>query len=173
MKSLSSVGIIMAELQSVRTEISELRKLLITQNDSYDPFDLAASEEIAPAAEIAYIGQEPVKPIENLDYKISAFLKELGMPARYSGYSYLREGIKLLIQDSTMQKITKKLYPELAQMYNVSYAGVERSIRYAIETSFDKNRNHPFYQFYESRPTNLAFIADVVDKFRFEENQII
>jgi hypothetical protein len=163
MKNMSSVAIIMAELSSIKS-------LLIQQNDYLESLGFETSEELAPAAELTYTEPEPVKPIENLDYKISAFLKELGIPARFSGYSYLREGIKLLIQDSTMQKITKTLYPELASMYNVSYAGVERSIRYAIETSFDKNRNHPFYQFYDSRPTNLAFIADVVDRFKLEEN---
>jgi two-component system response regulator (stage 0 sporulation protein A) len=166
MKNLSPVAIIMAELSSIKS-------LLTKQNEFLQNLGFETSEELAPAAEITYTEPEPAKPIENLDYKISAFLKELGIPARYSGYSYLREGIKLFVQDNTMQKITKTLYPALAEMYNVSYAGVERSIRYAIETSWDKNRHHPFYQFYDSRPTNLAFIADVVDKFRFEENQII
>jgi two-component system response regulator (stage 0 sporulation protein A) len=161
MKNLSSVSIIMAELTSIKN-------LLTKQNEFLQTLGCESLEEMAPAAEFTYIETEPVKPIQNLDYKLSAFLKELGIPARYSGYSYLREGIKLLIQDSNMQKITKTLYPELAKMYNVSYAGVERSIRYAIEVSWDKNRNHPFYQFYDSRPTNLAFIADVVDKLRFE-----
>jgi hypothetical protein len=164
MKNLSPIAIIMAELSSIKS-------LLTQQNEFLSSLGFEASEEIASAAEV-HVEPETVKPIENLDYKISTFLKEIGIPARYSGYSYLREGIKLLINEPNM-KITKTLYPEIAEMYNVSYAGVERSIRYAIETSWDKNRNHPFYQFYDSRPTNLAFIADVVDKFRFEENQII
>jgi two-component system response regulator (stage 0 sporulation protein A) len=163
----------MNNLSIVMAELSSIKNLLTKQNDFLQTLGFEAVEEIAPAAEITNTEPKTVKPIENLDYKISAFLKELGIPARYSGYSYLREGIKLLIQDSNMQKITKTLYPALAEMYNVSYAGVERSIRYAIETSWDKNRNHPFYQFYDSRPTNLAFISDVVDKFKFEENQII
>jgi two-component system response regulator (stage 0 sporulation protein A) len=162
MKNLTSIGMLMAELESIKT-------LLIQQNEFLQNLGFEAAEEIAPAAEITYTDPEPVKRIENFDYKISAFLKELGIPARFSGYSYLLEAIKLFYKNPNMKKITKEIYPEIAEMYNVSYAGVERSIRYAIDISFDKNKHHPFYQFYDMRPTNLAFVADVVDKFKFEE----
>lgn len=156
---------IMEELQSIKT-------LLTKQNEYLANFGFEAAEELALTAEKPYtVTQEPVKPnkTENFDYKITTLLKELGILPHFKGYHFLRYGIKLVYQDAKYLAVTKLLYPAIAEKFNSSYGKVERAIRYAIEISWTKHKFHPFYTYYERKPTNAEFIADIVDQFKLEE----
>jgi two-component system response regulator (stage 0 sporulation protein A) len=163
MKNLTSDAMIMEELQSIKT-------LLIQQNEFLQSLGFEAAQELAPTSEITYTEPEPVKPIENFDYKITTLLKELGIPANVKGYNFLRYGIKLVYQDEKYLTVTKFLYPEVAKKFNSTYGKVERAIRYAIEISWGKHKFHPFYTYYQVKPTNAQFLADLVDHFKLEED---
>ena len=80
--------------------------------------------------------------------------------------------VSLVLQNS----ITKKLYPNIAEMYDTTASKVERAIRHAIEVAWNKgkieNINDVFglrvYDTHE-KPTNGEFIALVADKMLLEK----
>ena len=52
------------------------------------------------------------------------------------GFDYLTEAILLLNKDSSYkQAITKRLYPDIAKIYNDTWSKVERAMRHAVRSS--------------------------------------
>ncbi|MCD7785343.1 MAG: sporulation initiation factor Spo0A C-terminal domain-containing protein [Oscillospiraceae bacterium] len=107
---------------------------------------------------------------------INSYLSDLfvcfGMPASCKGNIYLKEIISLVLSDSTYlnRNITSKLYPEVAAMYNTNAASVERAIRHAISSTWNKGNyeylNKVFGYITSSssgKPTNAEFIARVLE----------
>lgn len=109
-----------------------------------------------------------------LEETITAFLYRMGVPPHIKGYAYLRRAIFLVVTDpSLVSAVTKILYPDLAQHYKTTSTCVERAIRYAIETAWDRCddaflRNCFGYAASRKKPTNRAFIATVADLLRTE-----
>lgn len=111
-----------------------------------------------------------------LDERISGIFVMVGIPAHIKGYQFLREGIKLAVDDpSIINSITKNLYPTIAKKYNTSPSKVERAIRHAIEVAWSRgkmeNINSIFgIKVYNSseKPTNGEFIALLADKMLLE-----
>lgn len=113
------------------------------------------------------------KPIDkSIDEKISRIFLGIGIPPQNRGYSYLREGIKIVTQDpSIIGCITKKLYPMIAERFNTDASKVERAIRHAIEVAWNKGKFEVFnslfgvnaYTQYD-KPTNSEFIALIADR---------
>lgn len=105
-----------------------------------------------------------------MTYKISKLLKEFGIPASILGYHYLRHAITLVVNEpDVMHRITKVLYPRVAETFNTSCSRVERACRHAIELSWD-NANQELIDKYfgysvkaGDRPTNSQFIATLAD----------
>ena len=101
---------------------------------------------------------------------------EMGVPAHLSGYTYLREAILLSGYDmSIVGSVTKLLYPEIARIYRTSPSKVERSIRNAIEISWNRGKLEVFDKLFGysrdsgvGRPTNSEYIARVADHIRLE-----
>ncbi len=119
--------------------------------------------------------QKPVKN-RNLEERISNIFITVGIPAHIKGYQFLREAIKMAINEpEIVNSITKKLYPSIAEKYSTSPSKVERAIRHAIEVAWNRgkieNINNVFgLQVYNSneKPTNGEFIALVADKMIIE-----
>lgn len=111
-----------------------------------------------------------------IDEKISNIFIAVGIPAHIKGYQFLREAIKLTIDDpDIINSITKRLYPTIASHFNSSPSKVERGIRHAIEISWNRgkieNINTVFgVKIYTNhdKPTNGEFIALVADKLLIE-----
>lgn len=107
---------------------------------------------------------------------LTTYLISLGIHSNIKGYQYLKDAIKLAINQPTIiTKITKDLYPTVAKENNSSSSKVERAIRNAIEIAWTKgkveNINSLFgmnlYSKYE-KPTNGEFIALMADKIMLE-----
>jgi two-component system response regulator (stage 0 sporulation protein A) len=104
--------------------------------------------------------------------RISDIFITVGIPAHIQGYKYLREAIKLTIeQPGIINSITKKLYPTIATQFETSPSKVERAIRHAIEVGWSRgkieNINNIFgvkVYGHNDRPTNGEFIALIADK---------
>jgi two-component system response regulator (stage 0 sporulation protein A) len=104
--------------------------------------------------------------------RISDIFITVGIPAHIQGYKYLREAIKLTIeQPGIINSITKKLYPTIANQFETSPSKVERAIRHAIEVGWSRgkieNINNIFgvkVYGHNDRPTNGEFIALIADK---------
>ena len=111
-----------------------------------------------------------------LDEKISNIFITVGIPAHIKGYQFLREAIKMAIDNpEIINSITKQLYPSIAVHFETSASKVERAIRHAIEVAWNRgkieNINNLFgIKVYNSneKPTNGEFIALVADKMLIE-----
>lgn len=114
---------------------------------------------------------------ESLDVEITNIIHEIGVPAHIKGYLYLREAIKIIVNDvELLGAVTKELYPMIAQKYNTTASRVERAIRHAIEVAWSRGKvdtiNNLFgYTIHNSKgkPTNSEFIAMVADKIRLKQ----
>lgn len=112
----------------------------------------------------------------DLEVMITEVIHQIGVPAHIKGYHYLRESIRLSIEDPEMiNSVTKLLYPTVAKTYNTTSSRVERAIRHAIEVAWDRGDvdtlNAYFgYTIHNSRgkPTNSEFIAMIADKLRLK-----
>lgn len=117
------------------------------------------------------------KSFTSLDEKITSVFLMVGIPAHIKGFHYLREGVRLVMEDSSyINKITKELYPEIAKRFETTPSKVERAIRHAIEVAWNRgkieNINHVFgYQIYgkNDKPTNGEFIALMADRLSMQK----
>ena len=113
---------------------------------------------------------------KTVDEKIMGVFLTVGIPAHIKGYQYLREGIKMAIENPVViNSITKELYPSIAQKYETTSSKVERAIRHAIEVSWSRGKIENINALFglkvyngKDKPTNGEFIALVADKILVE-----
>ena len=119
--------------------------------------------------------QAKKKPV-TLDEKISDIFISIGIPPHIKGYGYLREGIKITVQNPhIINNVTKGLYPSIAKKFDTTSSKVERAIRHAIEVAWNRARIDAINAIFGTRiylgtekPTNSEFIALVADKLILE-----
>ncbi len=100
---------------------------------------------------------------------IKELLHEMGVPVQLGGYRFLVKAILLNIEDEEIiHMVTKKLYPSIAEFYNTTPARVERSIRHAITSTWEKGNIDLLYKYFISKrkPTNSEFIALISEKIK-------
>ena len=79
--------------------------------------------------------------MDELDRKIYTLLKRIGVPADIDGYDYIFHAIRILVDNGYRSiPITKPggLYDQIAARYKTMPLRVERSIRHAVELTFDR-----------------------------------
>ncbi len=116
------------------------------------------------------------KPAKSIEEKISKIFISVGIPPHIKGYSYLREGVKMAVDNpKIINSITKQLYPKIGEKYETSASKVERAIRHAIEVAWNRNRIESINSVFgvrayvgSEKPTNGEFIALVADKMLLE-----
>ncbi len=112
----------------------------------------------------------------NLEEKITNIFITVGIPAHIKGYQFLREAIKMAIDNpDIINSITKKLYPQIAEKFETSSSKVERAIRHAIEVAWNRGKIENINSLFgvkvysnNEKPTNGEFIALVADKMLLE-----
>lgn len=110
---------------------------------------------------------------------ITGILNKLYVNARYNGYNYIREAIKLAVTDSSSVKgISKQIYPDVAAKLGVTAAGVERSMRTAIHKAWniaEPSAKVEIFGTYALKddwiPTNSEFIYIIADKISCDMNR--
>lgn len=130
------------------------------------------SERVATVSQIGGRSFE-----KTVDEKLSTMFITIGIPAHIKGYNYLREAVKMVMNDpNIINSITKELYPGIAKTFQTSASKVERAIRHAIEVAWTRgkieNINEIFgYNVYSrnDKPTNGEFIALLADKLNLEK----
>lgn len=113
---------------------------------------------------------------KNLEEKITNIFITVGIPAHIKGYQFLREAIKMAIDNpEIINSITKKLYPSIAEKFETSASKVERAIRHAIEVAWNRGKIENINSLFgvkvyanNEKPTNGEFIALVADKMLLE-----
>lgn len=140
------------------------------------PFDSETlSERIIS---LTAIGNMPkgVPANENLELIVTEMIHQIGIPAHIKGYHYLRTAILLSVENKEMLEcVTKLLYPTVAKQYDTTASRVERAIRHAIETAWDRGDIDTINSLFgytvsvgKGKPTNSEFIALITDKLRLE-----
>lgn len=128
-------------------------------------------ENIQSPKEVSY-----GKRMASLEEKISNIFISIGIPPHIKGYNYLREGIKMAVEDpEVINNVTKVLYPQIGEKYSTTASKVERAIRHAIEVAWNRGRIDVINAIFGARvyignekPTNSEFIALVADKLILE-----
>ena len=113
----------------------------------------------------------------SVEEKISRIFINVGIPPHIKGYSFLREGVLMAINEpEIINNITKKLYPSIGEKYQTTASKVERAIRHAIEVAWNSGRIESINSILGVRayigaekPTNGEFIALIADKMLLEK----
>ena len=113
---------------------------------------------------------------DDLERRIFKFQTQLGIRSNIKGYNYIKTAITLAYNDSTiLESVTKRLYPDIAKIYNTTASRVERAIRHAIETAWMNGNVDVINDIFgysvcadKAKPTNSEFIALIADKLRLE-----
>jgi len=121
-----------------------------------------------------------VKNVGNIETEITNIIHEIGVPAHIKGYLYLREAIKMVIENvELLGAVTKELYPSIAKKFNTTPSRVERAIRHAIEVAWSRGKVDTINQLFgytvhntKGKPTNSEFITMISDKLRLEHSMV-
>ena len=113
---------------------------------------------------------------EDLTVVITEILHQIGVPAHIKGYQYVREAIKLTVENPEMlNSVTKILYPTVAKNFKSTSSRVERAIRHAIEVAWDRGDVEVLNSYFgytiqsqRGKPTNSEFVAMISDKIRLK-----
>ena len=116
------------------------------------------------------------EPVEDLTVTITEMLHQIGVPAHVKGYQYVREAIRLTVEDPEMlNSVTKILYPTVAKNFKSTSSRVERAIRHGIEIAWDRGDVDVLNSYFgytiqnqRGKPTNSEFIAMIADKIRLK-----
>ena len=129
-----------------------------------------------PVQETQMTRSDFVKNVGNIETEITNIIHEIGVPAHIKGYLYLREAIKMVIDNvELLGAVTKELYPSIAKKFNTTPSRVERAIRHAIEVAWSRGKVDTINQLFgytvhntKGKPTNSEFIAMIADRLRLE-----
>ena len=105
---------------------------------------------------------QPVHTTQTLDpHRIDETLRHGGISAAAIGCRYLHAALELVSKAQFDRlDITKRVYPELARMFNTNPSNIERSIRSCIQSAWQHGLLHPIFS---KRPTNSEFIIQMLE----------
>lgn len=98
---------------------------------------------------------------------IADLLLAMGVPAHIRGYQFIQYAVSMVIEEpEVINRVTKRLYPGIAQHFDTTWVKVERSIRHAIEVVWSRGNIEALNDAYgftvctqDKKQTNSAFIA--------------
>lgn len=110
---------------------------------------------------------------------ISQRLLELGVSTKLLGYNYLHDAIFLLVEKPD-QHVMKDLYSAVAAKNNGSASQIERTMRKAIESAWEKRDDSVWREYFKPneegmirKPTNSQFLFCLADRIRLCENEYL
>ncbi len=117
----------------------------------------------------------------NLAVAVTNIIHDVGVPAHIKGYHYVREAIIMAVEDmDILNAVTKILYPSVAKKFETTPSRVERAIRHAIETAWNRGDIDTLNNFFgytvsnsKGKPTNSEFIAMIADKISLSQHAVI
>jgi len=128
----------------------------------------------------AYSLREPAmvveKPILNVRKETTRLLHEIGIPANLKGHDYIRDAVIMVLEDRKLiSSVTKTIYPNIGKRYQTSACSVERAIRTALETAWNRGRTASINDIFgftvninKGKPTNAEFIAMIADRLSMD-----
>ena len=152
-----------------------IEKQVLANGASYFIAEPINTDELAEA--VMAVARRNVAPsCHDPEILVTDTIKKICIPANLKGYRYIRSCVLECLRDkSLLDNITKRLYPVIAEKYSATPSRVERAIRTAIETAWERAdklsiRNVLGYDnsFFGVRPTNSEFIAMLTDKIQLQ-----
>lgn len=140
------------------------------------PFDCDMLTNVIRSAVQMELPPDDPRLKEDMKVVVTEIIHQIGIPAHIKGYHYLREAILLSLEDEEMlESVTKLLYPTVAKRFNTTASRVERAIRHAIETAWDRGDLDTIQNLFgytvsvgKGKPTNSEFIALITDNLRLK-----
>ena len=109
----------------------------------------------------ALIACERTAPNDLVKVKAVNFVRELGIPVHMRGYIFLITAICIAAKEpEQLASLTKRLYPHVAELYQVDARCVERNIRNAIDAAYNRNPEQLKNCFYYN--VDKPYCAEVV-----------
>ena len=184
-------------MEELRRQVSPMPRIIVTSALSRDDFvtraiELGAAFYMVKPYDVQHLlsrirdlsGQKPriSQPADprrsiSIDERLGSLFLTIGIPAHIKGYQFLRQAVKMVIQQpDIINRITKELYPGIAKHFSTSASKVERAIRHAIEVAWNRGRIETLNTAFgckvctpEDKPTNGEFIAMIADKLAVEQ----
>lgn len=119
---------------------------------------------------------------KNIYNQISEILKNLCVTPNYNGYTYLREAIKISLNEPINSRVlSTHIYPLVAEKFKVTTSSVERNIRTAINKSWERAADEIKSELFglfsvnkQWKPTNSEYILIIADMLnRNYENEYL
>ena len=113
---------------------------------------------------------------KSLETLVTEVMRRIGVPTNIKGYQYLRVAIMMTTKKMELiNAITKELYPSIAKQFNTKPSRVERAIRHAIESTWNRGDIDALQSFFgytvsslKGKPTNSEFISMIADHLRLQ-----
>lgn len=112
---------------------------------------------------------------ESMEDLVSNELRDFGVPMHIKGYQYIMDSVLIVLKDpSTLGKVTKAIYPPIAEQRDTTASRVERSIRNAIDLTFARGNQTSLRKTFkldeqpDKKIANSEFIAVIAEKIRHE-----
>ena len=127
--------------------------------------------------------EKPKATRPSLKARVTHMLHDAGMPANISGYQYLREAIRTHRRRSKCTEQGCNQDPrswKIARRYGTTALRVERCIRSAIETAWDRASPETLPKYFgctvssqRGKPSNAEFIALLAERLTLEDDQAL
>lgn len=116
------------------------------------------------------------KTESSLEWRIADILRNIGVSANLRGYRYLKYAIQLTVENpDILNRVTKDLYPDVANHFQSDPSRVERGMRHAIDVAWlrgDVDTQQVIFgnsvNLKTGKPTNSEFIAGVAEYLGLE-----
>lgn len=120
--------------------------------------------------------QKPADGV-SLRLQICRVLRELGVPEHLIGYEFLVDAVALTVdRPDYLRHVTGALYPTVAKKHDCTDKQVERAMRHAIETAWNRCALDDIARYFgntispsRGKPVNSEFIARVANAVRLGE----
>ena len=107
---------------------------------------------------------------------VTSILHELGMSPGLKGYGYIHDAALLALDDpSLLHAVTKVIYPCVARRNGTTAFCVERTIRHAIEITWERGSRDAWNRYFGhlcadgGKPANGMFLAELVEALKYEK----
>ena len=128
----------------------------------------------SPSDVLAFVNTFPngQRRINAGEVRISRFLQRIGVPVSMYGFSYLKEAIDLLLQQTRMTDIPSlsDVYGILSDAEGVGPTVIEHAMRHAINTAWIRAETHTLERVFgytvdadRAAPSNAAFLFRAAD----------
>ena len=111
--------------------------------------------------------------MQNQEKIVAYVLLKIGIPAHFRGFAYLKRAVLHVLENSDFLSMGE-LYDAIANFDRKSWGKVERGMRYAIETAFNKSNGdlqNSLFNNAERFPSNSHFIYTIAEYIRLLTNE--